>query len=152
MMSYTLTKLAEIAEGMGLPFIVETWSRANLIADYLKRKGGEEPQLPFVVAIQPIRGVIAIDQFDQWADVPSVYVGFADRMPLDFKGREAEEIAERLKALAVKFIARVNNSGYFTPVSGEVSYDVSFDRLDANLLIFSMELPLRPVVGACLVD
>ena len=144
-MSDTMNKLREVAEDMGLTFRVETWARANLIADNVTKE-----QLPLCIAIQPIKGTISIDAYANYRDIPSVFVGFADRLPLDFQGEEAEEVAERMKGKAVEFISRVNDSGFFEEVSGDIAYDVSFNRLDATLLIFSVELPLRPLASKCL--
>lgn len=149
-MGYVAEKVQQIVEDMGLTFVLENWSRANLVADRLKKRGGEDCELPFVIFIPPISGVLDVDVMDNVRDVPSVIIGFADRMPLDFKGHEAEEIAERMKGLAVKFIAKANASGFFEPIGGGVRYTVSFDRLDATLLIVSIELTMRPTVGVCL--
>ena len=82
-------------------------------------------------------------------DAPSCLISFADAMPFDYKGAEAQEIAERLKGLAVRFIVAVNESGFFVPVSGHVNYRVAFDKMDANLCIVTLSLTLQEQAGVC---
>ena len=70
-------------------------------------------------------------------------------MPLDYKGADAQEIAERLKGLAVRFIVAVNESGFFVPVAGQINYRVAFDKMDANLCIVTLSLTLQEQAGVC---
>ena len=79
----------------------------------------------------------------------------------EFTGRELEvlremtggdtnqEIAERLKGLAVRFIVAVNESGFFVPVAGQINYRVAFDKMDANLCIVTLSLTLQEQAGVC---
>ena len=62
---------------------------------------------------------------------------------------EAQEIAERLKGLAVRFIVAVNESGFFVPVAGQINYRVAFDKMDANLCIVTLSLTLQEQAGVC---
>ena len=62
---------------------------------------------------------------------------------------EAQEIAERLKGLAVRFIVAVNESGFFVPVDGQINYRVAFDKMDANLCIVTLSLTLQEQAGVC---
>ena len=71
-------------------------------------------------------------------------------MPFDYRGEEAQRIAERLKGIAMQFIERVNNCGFFVPVEGAVNYRVAFDKLDANLCVVTLEITLRELVGECI--
>lgn len=71
-------------------------------------------------------------------------------MPLDFTGEQAQTIVERLKGIAADFVARMNASGYFEHIEGRVPYSVSFDRLDANLCIFTITPEVVEAVGVCI--
>ena len=71
-------------------------------------------------------------------------------MPLDFTGEQAQTIAERLKGIAADFVERMNRSGYFEQIEGRVPYQISFDRLDANLCIFTITPEVVETPGVCI--
>lgn len=83
-------------------------------------------------------------------DAPACLIAFADAMPFDYRGEEAQQIAEQLKGIAMQFIERVNNCGFFVPVEGAVNYRVAFDKLDANLCCGDSRNTLRELVGECI--
>ena len=128
-------KVKEIAEAMGLTYLCESWFRANQAFDRFRRQGeSREVTHPDGLTLR---------------DAPSCLISFADAMPLDYKGAEAQEIAERLKGLAVRFIVAVNESGFFVPVAGQINYRVAFDKMDANLCIVTLSLTLQEQAGVC---
>lgn len=149
-------RIKEIAEGMGLSYMCESWYRANQALDRYRRGGHgghlEHPDgltLPVCLYVQPVAGTLHFTDSGFVRDAPSCSICFADEMPFDYKGAEVQRLAERLKGLAVKFIEAVNNSGYFAPVGGRVSYRVAFDKFDANLCIVTLSLTLEEAVGEC---
>ena len=140
-------KVKEIAEAMGLTYLCESWFRANQAFDRFRRQGDRREvthpdglTLPACLYVQPVAGFLNFTSQGFVRDAPSCLISFADAMPLDYKGAEAQEIAERLKGLAVRFIVAVNESGFFVPVAGQINYRVAFDKMDANLCIVAMDV------------
>lgn len=149
-------KVGEIAAKMGLSYMCETWARANVLLDKFRRVGASRSvqppdgyTLPVCIYVQPVAGAFKFTKGGYVKDAPSCFISFADAMPLDFTGDEAQSIAERLKGIATDFIAEVNNSGAFEPIYGDVSYKIGFDRLDACLCIVSITPTLAELHGVC---
>lgn len=149
-------KVKEIAEAMGLTYLCESWFRANQAFDRFRRQGENcevtHPDgltLPACLYVQPVTGFLNFTPQGFVRDAPSCLISFADAMPFDYKGAEAQEIAERLKGLAVRFIVAVNESGFFVPVDGQINYRVAFDKMDANLCIVTLSLTLQEQAGVC---
>lgn len=150
-------KVKEIAEALGLTYLCESWNRANEAFDRFRRQGEDRKirhpdglTLPACLYVQPVSGYLNFTSQGFVRDAPSCLVAFADAMPFDYKGAEAQEITERMKALAVRFITAVNESGFFMPVDGQVNYRVAFDKMDANLCIVTLSLTLQEQTGDCL--
>lgn len=150
-------KVKVIAESLGLTYLCESWHRANQAFDRFRRQGPEREvthpdglTLPACLYVQPVSGYFNFTSQGFARDAPACLIAFADAMPFDYRGADAQEIAERLKALAVQFIVAVNESGYFLPVGGQVNYRVAFDKMDANLCIVTLSLTLQEQTGTCL--
>lgn len=150
-------KIGEIAASLGLSYLCESWCRANEAFDSFRRTGEDKAvrhpggsTLPACLYVQPVSGGLVFTKLGTVQDAPSCLICFADAMPYDYKGVEAQEIAERMKALAVQFISAVNACGFFAPVSGRVNYRVAFDKMDANLCIVTLDVTLQEQVGSCL--
>ena len=149
-------KVREIAGAMGLSYACETWERANAVFDGFRRVEAERLEeapegatLPACLYVQPVSGRLYFEPSGRAADAPACQVAFVDAMPLDYQGEEAQQIAERLKGIAVQFVERVNNCGFFVPVEGVVNYQTAFDKLGANLCVVTLETTLRELVGEC---
>ena len=152
------SKVAAIAEEMGLSFICETWTRANVVLDKFRRDTSAPNRpvvnrdgltLPVCLYVQPVAGSLKFTNLGMCKDAPSCSISFADAMPFDYRGDEAQDIADRLKNLAADFVVRCNRSGYFEQISGDVQYQIAFDRMDANLCIVTLRLSLIDAVGVC---
>lgn len=148
------TKVQYICEAMGLSFLCETWSRANVVLDKFQRNtNGEvegEQTLPCALFLQPASGTLSVSgRYDTFTDAPRCALSFLQAMPLDFTGEDVESITAELQAYAAQFISNANESGYFERIEGEVGYEVSFDKTDANLLVFTIFPTLREAVGQC---
>lgn len=152
------SRVKEIAEGMGLSYICETWTRANVVLDKFRRDQSSSGKpvvhkdglkLPVCLYVQPVAGSLKFTELDMCKDAPVCSVSFADAMPFDYRGDEAQEIAERMKNVAANFVVRCNESGYFEQISGDVRYQIAFDKLDANLCIVTLQLTLVESVGVC---
>lgn len=144
-----------ITEGLGLSFLCETWSRANAVLDKFQRQPdgqvtSEDASLPCALFIQPTQGTMRISpRFDTITDAPKCALAFLQAMPLDFTGEQVEAITQELQAYAAQFIANANASGMFERIEGDVSYDIAFDKTDANLLVFTIYPVLREAEGQC---
>lgn len=153
-MNKTIEQLKRIASDMGVSFIYESYPRLSLLLDKVKRAGGELrtpfASLPVCICIQPVSGVWNVHPMTgERRERQNCIVAFADAMPLDFTGEQAEAISEALKVKATEFIDRINASGYFEPIYGQVSYKVSYDRFDACLCLVTIEFVLSPLYGEC---
>lgn len=154
-MNKNIEHLKRIAGDMGMAFIYESYPRLNILLDKVKRGSDKVLRTPFAslpvcICIQPIGGVWNIHPMTgERRERQNCIVAFADAMPLDFTGEQAEEISEALKEKATEFIDRINASGSFEPIYGQVSYKVSYDRFDACLCLVTIEFVLSPLYGEC---
>ena len=124
-MNKHIEKLKGIAEAMGMAFLYESYPRLNLLLDKFKRVGGEvrmpnNVTLPLCICVQPIAGSWAIHPMaGERRERQDCIVAFADAMPLDFTGEQADAVSESLKGLATEFIDRflVTCEAYKVPVT-----------------------------------
>lgn len=149
------TAVQFIVEGMGLSFLCEIPSRANVVLDKFSRQPdgsvtSADTSLPCALFIQPTQGTMNVQpRFETFTDSPRCALAFLQAMPLDFTGADVERVQIELQALAAQFIANANASGYFEPIEGSVNYEIGFDRYDANLLVFTIYPTLKEAVGQC---
>lgn len=154
-MNESIKKLKDIAEAMGMTFLYESYPRLNLLLDKVKRVNGDVRApfgtFPVCICLQPIGGAWDIHRrTDERKDRQNCIVAFGEPMPLDFTGEQAGEISERLKGLATEFIERINASGEFEGIYGQVSYKIGYDRFDACLCLVTVEFTLVPAYGECI--
>lgn len=135
-------KIKKIVESLGIGYIFDDWSRANLKAD--------KPTIlyPLCVNLLPVSGTFSFYS-GIVKDSPNCLFAFLDKTDLDFDGKENSEIVERMKNLALKFIAKLNSSGVFEPIEGDIRYSVVYDKLDVNLTGITIEITLKPLRGIC---
>ena len=134
-------KVKAIVEGMGLTFVFNDWTRANLSLD--------ASCLPACVYLLPVSGTLA-NKNGNFRDWPNAMIAFLDRAELDFNGESNEPAVERMKALAKRFIAEVNRSGMFSPLPAETPYSVVYDQLDANVTGVVLNVQLKELQGSCM--
>jgi hypothetical protein len=148
-------EIKRIIDGMGLDYIIETLPRANKVLDRYRRRADKRVKaddghtLPVGIYIQPKNGTLNVSSQGRITDAPSCLISFADEMPFDFKGEEAQEVAERMKALCEEFVREVNSSDVLKPIAGNVAYDIVYDSLDANLCVVTMRVTLEEAYGRC---
>lgn len=148
--------IRRIVESMGLDYITDTMARANVVLDRYQRKADKRVvandghRLPVGIYIQPVAGTMNVSEAGRVTDAPSCLVAFADEMPFDYKGEEAQAIAERLKGLAEEFVRRVNDSGELKPIVGNIAYDIAFDSFDCNLCVVSLRTTIEEAMGRCI--
>lgn len=122
-------------------YIFENWQTANVKLDSMA--------LPAMLNVLPASGVMKFGQ-QQIKDYPNCLFAFMDKVDLDFDGEEANVVVERCKAYAQEFIMRVNKSGLFEPVYGEIPYSIFYDRLDVNVAGVTIEVQLKETKGLVL--
>ena len=90
-------KVKEIAEAMGLTYLCESWFRANQAFDRFRRQGESREvthpdglTLPACLYVQPVAGFLNFTSQGFVRDAPSCLISFADAMPLDYKGADAQ--------------------------------------------------------------
>lgn len=155
-MSVVEKEIKRIIESMGLDYIIETMHRSNSVLDRYRRRADKRVKaddghtLPVGIYIQPERGTLNIAERGSVTDAPSCLVAFADELPFDFKGAEAQEVAERMKDLAEEFIRRVNNSGVLKPIVGNIGYSIAYDSMDANLCVVTITAVIEEAYGRCI--
>lgn len=149
-------KVKEIAEAMGLTYLCESWFRSNKRstdsgvkerAARLRTRRPHAARLP----LRTTRGGFSEFHVAGLRARRSVlpYLLCPTLCRSTTKEPDAQEIAERLKGLAVRFIVAVNESGFFVPVAGQINYRVAFDKMDANLCIVTLSLTLQEQAGVC---
>lgn len=140
-------KIKDIVDAMGVHYVFESWHRANVEID--RRQRTKELKFPLCINILPVSGNLNWKKNGQITDAPNCLIAFGDKIALDFKSDQVQTIVEKLKGIGMQFIERVNKGGVFEPVAGQVRYSVSYDKLDANLVIVTFEIQLKELQGEC---
>jgi hypothetical protein len=131
-------KIASIAEQLGITYLYDNWATANVRLD--------KEKMPVMINVLPVSGKFSLSRV-QIRDCPNCMLAFADLTELDFDGVDNDEVIERCKSHAIDFIKRLNNSGLFEPVDGDITYSVFYDKLDVNITGVVIELQLKEVHG-----
>ena len=132
---------AIVAQMEGLTYIFDNWATANVRLSDLP--------MPAMINVLPVSGKFSIGK-QQIVDSPNCMFAFADLADMDIDGVENDEVIERCKTRAKEFIKRVNASGEFEYVDGDIFYSVFYDRLDVNVTGITIEVKLREVRGETL--
>lgn len=131
-------KVRKIVERMGVTYLFENWQAANVRLDKM--------QLPAVMYVLPASGSLNVGLM-QLKDYPNCMIAFMDKTKHDFSGEENDSVIEGCKSLAKEFILRVNRSGVFEPVQGDIQYSVFYDKLDVNVTGIVIQVPLKEIKG-----
>lgn len=132
-------KIASVAAKIeGVTYLYDNWATANIRLDHL--------ELPAIINLLPVSGRFNISR-TTLRDCPDCMIAFADKTRFDFDGVENDEVIERCKDLAVRFIRELNKSGLFEWISTDVPYSVFYDKLDVNITGIVVELNLKEVKG-----
>lgn len=132
-------KIASVAAKLeGVTYLYDNWATANVRLDRL--------EFPAIINLLPVSGQFDISR-TTLRDCPDCMIAFADKTRFDFDGVENDEVIERCKALAVRFIRELNKSGLFEWTSTDISYSVFYDKLDVNITGIVVELRLKEVQG-----
>lgn len=139
------SKVRSIIMGMGddIEYMFHNWAQANVEIDRVRR--------PTVLYVLPSNGSLNFT-WNQVKDSPESFIAFIDSTELDFDGKENDNIIERMKILAIKFIVALNKSGLFEKIEGSVPYDVLYDHLDQNVTGIVIHPVLQETDGVLVCD
>ena len=145
---YTLTrsnsvekKIKSVAESMvGFTYVYEGWTRADLRLDRLP--------LPAIINLLPVSGAMSL-KMDQFKDKPNCMFVFVDKVNKDADGKDNDAVFERMKSAAMVFIARMNDSGLFEPIEGDIPYSVILEKLSPIVTGISISVQVKEVKGVC---
>ena len=145
---YTLTrsnsvekKIKSVAESMvGFTYVYENWTRADLRLDRLP--------LPAIINLLPVSGAMSL-KMDQFKDKPNCMFVFVDKVNKDADGKDNDAVFERMKSAAMVFIARMNDSGLFDPIEGDIPYSVILEKLSPIVTGISISVQVKEVKGVC---
>lgn len=135
-------KIKSVIEQMdGINYLFADWQRANMKLDNFP--------MPAVINLLPVSGSFKLDML-QLKDKPNCMLAFADLTNFNPDCTENDGIIDACKRRAMEFILRLNDSGLFSPVSGDIPYSVFYDKLDANITGITIELNLEESRGVVL--
>lgn len=145
---YTLTrsnsvekKIKSVAESMvGFTYVYEDWTRADLRLDRLP--------LPAIINLLPVSGAMSL-KMDQFKDKPNCMFVFVDKVNKDADGKDNDAVFERMKSAAMVFIARMNDSGLFDPIEGDIPYSVILEKLSPIVTGISISVQVKEAKGVC---
>lgn len=127
-----------------MPYVFGSMAQANQMLDKMVRASSS---YPICVHLQSVDGTML--SYPMAHREESVIIGYADRIAFDFDPEAVEAQAADLKREGLALLSRINEGGYFEPVT-EATYTVAFDSMDANLVIVLMSFRLREAAGECL--
>lgn len=132
-------KIQSVVDSMtGHPaFLGGDWFKINIQAD--------SAQLPAVVWINPLSGNMDFVATNA-TDTPNCIIAFMDKVILDANTEDAEAVTDAMKLMMVEFVARLNESPYFHGIKN-LYYEISYDRLDANVIGVIMEAKVKERSG-----
>ncbi|WP_321479761.1 hypothetical protein [uncultured Bacteroides sp.] len=134
-------KIKSVADKMpSFTYVYEDWTRADVRLERLS--------LPAIINLLPVSGSLSLKK-DQFRDAPNCMLVFVDKVQRDANGSDNEEVFERMKFAAMEFVTRLNQSGLFDPIEGDIPYSVILERLSPVLTGISVSFKLKEVTGVC---
>ena len=83
--------------------------------------------LPAIGHVLPISGTMELRNGRVY-DTENVWIMFIDKVTRDANGDDQREVFERMKDVAIEFVRRCNESGYFEPIT-VWSYGVNYNQM-----------------------
>lgn len=135
-------KIREIAESKfpECSYVFENWTGADEAVDKI--------DLPAIISILPVGGRLEFRN-GRVRDRENCAIAFIDKVARDANGDDNEKVYTAMKEAAGRFIQELNKSGYFEPISDEVSYTTIYESMSTNVSGVFVELTLRELVGMC---
>jgi hypothetical protein len=137
------SKIEEIAaqKFQGYSFVFDDWGAADRALDKMT--------LPAILSIMPVSGSFTIKR-GMTKDNPSCLLVFIDKVKKDANGSDNEEVYERMKDEAKRFIREINSCGYFEAIDGDVPYSIIYEKLSCIVSGIALSVTLKEVRGVCL--
>lgn len=133
-------KLKQVAESLGVSFVFEDWTQANVEID--------GRPLPAVVYVLPASGELNFKN-GNIRDNQSGMLAFLDKVELNGNGLDNDCVVDRMKSLAMNYIVKLNQTGYFEPLGGVMKYQVAYNKLNAVTSGIIFEVTLKEITGIC---
>lgn len=133
-------KLREVAESLGVSFVFQDWTTANIEID--------KTPLPAVTYILPTSGSLNFKS-GFIKDSQNGMLAFLDKVVLDGNGVDNDNVVDRMKRLAMQYIVKLNATGYFEMLSGVLAYKTIYSELNSNVSGIAFEVTLKEVKGIC---
>ncbi|WP_288207011.1 hypothetical protein [uncultured Parabacteroides sp.] len=133
-------KLKQVAESLGVPFVFEDWTQANVEIDRIL--------LPAVVYVLPASGELDFKN-GNIRDNQNGMLAFLDKVELNGNGLDNDCVVDRMKSLAMRFIVKLNETGNFEPLGGVMKYQVAYNKLNAVTSGIVFEVVLKEITGIC---
>lgn len=120
------SKVRAVVESMNesVTYLYHNWAQANVAIDNIDG--------PTILYVLPTNGSLDV-QWHSVKDKPESFIAFLDKAEFDFDGESNNNVVERMKLLAIKFINALNRSGLFEEIEGNLRYQVLYDHLDMNV-------------------
>lgn len=135
------SKIAEVCQRIkGITYHFNDWTRANVDLDRVS--------MPVLINILPIKGGTILKN-GKVRETRNAVFGMLDISGNDDTAEEDIATVQRMREFKLKLLIAINNSGYFEPIEGEVSDEVSKDTLDVNVTGVVFEIKLIEKNGTC---
>ena len=125
----------------GFSFVFEDWNTADTKLDKV--------ELPAIIMVLPVSGVLQFGQHGRIKDAENTIVAFVDKVPKEADGRDNEVVYNEMKGAARAFVRRLNESGYFNYIQGDVPYNTIIEQLSSIVTGVALQLQLKELVGRC---
>ena len=125
----------------GFSFVFEDWNTADTKLDKV--------ELPAIIMILPVSGVLQFGQHGRIKDAENTIVAFVDKVPKEADGRDNEVVYNEMKVAARAFVRRLNESGYFNYIQGDVPYNTIIEQLSSIVTGVALQWHLKELVGRC---
>lgn len=136
-------KVREIASEQFSEFsyVFEDWYTADKVV--------EKTALPAIIFILPVSGVLQYGQHGRIKDAENCAIAFVDKVDKEADGRDNETVYNAMKTTARAFVNALNASGFFSPIEGDVAYNVIYEQLSSIVTGVVLQLQLKELVGRC---
>lgn len=125
----------------GFSFVFEDWNTADTKLDKV--------ELPAIIMVLPVSGVLQFGQHGRIKDAENTIVAFVDKVPKEADGRDNEVVYNEMKVAARAFVRRLNESGYFNYIQGDIPYNTIIEQLSSIVTGVALQLQLKELVGRC---
>ena len=125
----------------GFSFVFEDWNTADTKLDKV--------ELPAIIMVLPVSGVLQFGQHGRIKDAENTIVAFVDKVPKEADGRDNETVYNEMKVAAREFVRRLNESGYFNYIQGDVPYNTIIEQLSSIVTGVALQLQLKELACWC---